>query len=115
MLLTAATAAMAYKGQNGEWLAKELELTDAQSQQVQTIMQEKRTKMKEVRKEIKALSKEKMAPIRAETHDRLSQVLNKEQLEKFEAMKQERKKDRKHKMKGHGGHGGYGSDRGDDV
>lgn len=115
LLLTAATGAMAYKGHSPEWLAKELGLTEAQSQQVQTIMQEKRAKMMEVRKEIKALSKEKKAPIRAETHERLSAVLSKEQMEKFEAMKQERKKDRKHKMKGHGSRGSYGSDMDDDV
>lgn len=72
----------------GDMMIQELNLTEQQQVQVKAIMKEQRTTAKAWRKQH-----------HQQTESKLSTVLNKEQMTKFKAMKEERKKNRQMRKK----------------
>ncbi|MCP3849106.1 MAG: hypothetical protein GY694_02535 [Gammaproteobacteria bacterium] len=87
-LTTVSLASNSFKQQRGERLAQELNLTSEQQEEVKSIMQEQR-------KEAQAWRKQHQE----ETKNKLSKVLNNEQMEKFETMKKQRAEKRQMRKK----------------
>ena len=70
-------------------MAKRLDLSEEQIEQVQTIFESKKEQRQTIREQMKAL--------RSETNDEIAVILNDEQREKFDKMQKRMKEKRKHR------------------
>lgn len=85
-----------------EQMAKDLELTETQKQQVQALFEEQQTKMKALRESGEAnqeARKEELKKLRSEWNSKLESIIGKENMEKHKAMMKEKAKELKDKGK----------------
>lgn len=88
---------------HGRDIAKELNFTDAQKEQLKTIREESKKQMEELKKNDNITvkeSRERRKAIHEQQQTKMQSLLTAEQKQKMEQMKQEHKKKRGDKMKG---------------
>ena len=81
------------QGKKSGRMAQELGLNEDQKTQVQSILKEQHEAVQAARKN--NASKDELQAIRQKTHDRMSGVLNPEQMQKFEAKAKKARRHRK--------------------
>lgn len=77
-------------------MADELNLTDDQKTQVKEIFQEQHKKVREIMEEQRKIVKPKMDALHEDTRDKLSKVLNADQMKQFDEKVAEMKERRQH-------------------